>query len=128
MLEILLQLLTAFLFTCLLHEYGHLTAALLQGVTVKRLGWKSYHGAYIHRERAPGTRQEMVICLAGPVANLLAAAWFYPDPFWWSFNAVLGLSNLIPLFTGSDGDRMLRCYLRTRRTRLRMEMIAAGVL
>jgi Zn-dependent protease len=107
MLEILLQLLTAFLFTCLLHEYGHLTAALLQGVTVKRLGWKSYHG---------------------PVANLLAAAWFYPDPFWWSFNAVLGLSNLIPLFTGSDGDRMLRCYLRTRRTRLRMEMIAAGVL
>jgi Zn-dependent protease len=123
-----MEILGAFLFTILLHEYGHLTAALAQGVPVKQLGWKSFHGAYIKRETSPTQWREMVIWCAGPAANLMAAAWFYPTPWWWSFNLVLGLSNLIPLMSGSDGDRMLRCYLKVKRTRLRLHMIAEGTL
>ncbi len=126
--SILLQV-VAIVFACLVHEYGHLTAALLQGVPVKRLGWRTFHGSYIRRERAPQLGTEILISLAGPAANLIVAGLMYPVVWFWSFNLVLALTNLLPVLPGSDGARVLR-YLRTRwQTRQRlMELCRAYVM
>lgn len=121
-------IIAAIVFACMVHEYGHLTAALLQGVPVKRLGWRTFHGSYVLRERAPRLGVEILISIAGPAANIVAAALMYPVVWFWSFNLVLALSNLLPILPGSDGARVLR-YVKTYwQTRQRlMEVCRANV-
>ena len=111
-LQSVLSIIIAIIFACMVHEYGHLTAALLQGVPVKRLGWRAFHGSYVLRERAPRLGVEILISIAGPAANIIAAALMYPVVWFWSFNLVLALSNLLPILPGSDGARVLR-YVKT---------------
>ena len=127
-LQSVLSIIIAIIFACMVHEYGHLTAALLQGVPVKRLGWRMFHGSYVLRERAPRLGVEILISVAGPAANLLTAALMYPVVWFWSFNLVLALSNLVPILPGSDGARVLH-YVRTQwQTRQRlMEVCRAYV-
>lgn len=87
-----------------LHEFGHIGAAMVLGVRVKalRAHWK---GFYIVRE--PGTPlQNFAIALAGPAVNiLLLAAWRLS---WQIFlaNLCCGLVNLLPI-RGADGERAL---------------------
>lgn len=128
-LESILLIIVAIIFACLVHEYGHLTAALLQGVPVKRLGWRTFHGSYVQRERAPRLGMEILISVAGPAANLIVAALMYPVVWFWSFNLVLAVTNLLPILPGCDGARVLRCVRTHLQTRQRlMEVCRVSVM
>jgi Zn-dependent protease len=98
------RILVVFIVVCLVHEWGHITVALIQGVHVKKLGL-SIWGTYIVRDLGPSAWTEIAIAAAGPLANLLVA--FVPIhlQYWMAFNLVLGLSNLVP-FGRSDGARI----------------------
>jgi len=100
------------LFSMLLHEAGHVAAALFFGITVRRMGW-SRKGMYIVRESGPPVANLMVT-LAGPFANLLmACAWPVSRPFA-VINLIFGLTNLLPI-TGSDGARAILLLTGLRR-------------
>jgi DNA (cytosine-5)-methyltransferase 1 len=110
-----MQFLVAALFALLVHEYGHLTAALLQGVHVKLLGCNKF-GAFIRRERSITPWRELVIALCGPLANLIAMNVDFGNPWWHRMNLVLAVSNLLPVLKGSDGLRILHIAATRIRT------------
>lgn len=88
-----------------LHELSHVAMARFEGLKVKRCG-VSWKGPYIVRE--PGSHwQNLRVCLAGPVANLvLAVVCWRIAPAFALCNMVLGAFNLLPI-PGSDGQRAL---------------------
>ncbi|HVZ84458.1 MAG TPA: M50 family metallopeptidase [Terracidiphilus sp.] len=95
----------------LLHESGHIAAALLLGIRVKsvRLGWK---GLYTVREM--GTPAEnLFISLAGPCTNLLLLLlWRFSQDLFLA-NLCYGVVNLLPI-QASDGERVLRLLKQMR--------------
>lgn len=120
----LLTIVFAAVLALVVHEYAHLTVALIMGVPVKQLGWRSFHGPYLRRQLAPYFWQEMTITLAGPIANLILAWMIWPIPYHWSFNLVLALTNLIPFLPRSDGQRAWRMIVARRRMIVRLNEIA----
>jgi stage IV sporulation protein FB len=118
-----MQFLVAALFALLVHEYGHLTAALLQGVHVKLLGCNKF-GAFIRRERSITPWRELVIALCGPLANLIAMNVDFGNPWWHRMNLVLAVSNLLPVLKGSDGLRILHIAATRIRTQRRLTLLA----
>lgn len=100
----------------LLHEIGHLVAAFLLGLRIRGVGinWK---GLYMVRETGP-LGSNLLVSLAGPVANLLIAFLLYRAASFSLANLCFGLVNLLPI-QGSDGDRILgsiEARLRSRQT------------
>lgn len=91
-----------------LHECGHILAAIALGVRVKRVGVKWNKGIFTVRE--PGTlKQNILIALAGPGVNLLLMVfepWF---PMFGLANVCCVLANMLP-FRGSDGYRVATCW------------------
>jgi Zn-dependent protease len=89
--------------TVLLHEAGHVLAALALRLKVRRCGVNA-HGVYIVRE--PGEpAQNTVVILAGPAMNLLFAALFGGTMFG-ILNLVMAVMNLIPL-ANTDGRHLM---------------------
>jgi Zn-dependent protease len=91
-------------FAMVLHEFGHIGAALVLGVRVKalRARWK---GMYIVRE--PGTpRQNLIIALAGPITNIVLLLGWPLSRQVFLANLCCGLVNLLPIH-GADGERAL---------------------
>ncbi len=96
-----------------LHECGHIAAALACGVRVKRIGL-SWVGLHIVRDPGP-TWANLGISLAGPLLNLLLAALLRNTlPLFAEVNLIAGLYNLAPI-PHSDGSRIL-ALLRERST------------
>lgn len=96
----------------LLHETGHLIAALLLGVRVKNVGMKWNKGFYIVREQ--GTpHQSLLIALAGPSTNLLLIATSLWVPLFAAANFCYALANMLPI-EGSDGYRIASCWREIR--------------
>jgi Zn-dependent protease len=96
----------------MLHECGHLAAATALRVRVKRVGIQWNRGLFTVREQGT-VRQNLLIALAGPVANLLLtlfAPWF---PLFSLANVCCVLANLLPI-EGSDGYRVAGCLRRIR--------------
>ena len=96
----------------ILHECGHLLAALALGVRVKDVGMKWNKGLYTVREQGT-VPQNLVISLAGPFVNLLlviTAPWF---PVFSLANFCYALANMLPI-QGSDGYRIAACWRRMR--------------
>jgi Zn-dependent protease len=94
----------------LLHEVGHMLAAISLGVPVYGIGLRLF-GAYNRRERSHNRRDEVLISLAGPGMNLLLAAplLFIPHIGVQLALGNLGLClvNLLPI-PSSDGMRILQ--------------------
>jgi len=103
------------LLVVLLHEAGHLFAALSLGINVKRIGL-SWKGIYIVRE-AGAPLANMMTTLAGPYLNLLlAVAWPAAPHLFALMNLIFGLVNLVP-FWGSDGQRAFALVAKEFRQR-----------
>lgn len=89
----------------LLHESGHIAAALLCGVKVKKVGL-SRTGLYTVRE--PGPRwANLCVSLAGPMVNLLLAIALRDvlHTFAW-VNLIAFAYNFLPI-PNSDGSRVV---------------------
>ena len=96
----------------LLHECGHLTAALLLRVRIKKIGMKWNKGLYIVREQ--GTpQQSLLIALAGPFTNLLLIGTSLWIPLFGAANFCYALANMLPI-QGSDGYRIAACWREIR--------------
>lgn len=88
----------------LLHEFGHIAAALLCGVKVKKVGL-SRTGLYTVREPGPKWAN-LCVSLAGPLFNLalaIAMRDILPGFAW--VNLIACLYNLLPI-PNSDGKRI----------------------
>lgn len=96
----------------LLHEAGHMIAAYFVGVKVKsiRLSWK---GLYVVRESGTASKN-LIISLAGPLANLVLIACWPLSPMFGLANLCFAFFNILPI-EHSDGDRVLRCWQQMQR-------------
>ena len=98
----------------LLHEVGHMMAAIFFEVPVREFGLR-LAGAYNCRAHARRRRDEILISAAGPMMNLwlVFPLLFLPKigPQLALCNLVLGVVNLVPL-PSSDGLRILRTLRR----------------
>jgi Zn-dependent protease len=90
-----------------LHEAGHLLAALAVGIKIRGVGlrWK---GLYTVREAGPPAKN-LLVSLAGPLTNLLLILSWHWSPTFGLANLCFGVCNLLPI-GGSDGERVLRCW------------------
>lgn len=99
----------------LLHECGHLLAALASGVDVREIGL-CLRGAYIKRKPAQAPTDEVAISLSGPLVNatIAAALWSAPGVWHWLaiYNLALLTTNLLPL-PGTDGRRAFAALTHT---------------
>jgi hypothetical protein len=94
------------LLAMVLHEGGHLAAAVVLGVKIKSIAlrWKGL--ATIREAGPPG--KNLLVSLAGPFTNvLLLLAWHWSPRFGLA-NLCFAAVNLLPI-NGSDGDRALNC-------------------
>lgn len=141
---------TVTVFVCiLLHEAGHAAAAARYGIRSKNILLLPI-GGIANLEKLPdNARQELAISFAGPMVNLLIAAFLMPFAsgsyqFWhpdyylsiaekedfiyniWLANIYLALFNLIPAFP-LDGGRILRALLGFRTNYIHATHITAIV-
>src|SRR5437016_5942029 len=84
------------LLAMVLHECGHLAAAVLLDVPIKKVGLKWNKGLFTVRDQGT-VRQNLLIALAGPLVNLLLVAageWF---PVFGLANVCYALANTLPI-------------------------------
>ena len=92
----------------LLHECGHIVAALVLGVRVKNVGVKWKKGLYTVREHG-SAGQNLIIAMAGPLVNVVL---ILTEPWMRLFalaNLCYALANMLPI-DGSDGIRVAACW------------------
>ena len=112
----------------LIHECGHLAVMALMRAPPRRVSFRAF-GILLDtdRLRSLSYRQEALVLLAGPAANLLTAAlallcggkalWFA------AVNLIIGLFHLLP-FAALDGGSLLALLLRRQSPSGRGERIA----
>lgn len=96
----------------LLHECGHIAAALLLGVRVKKVGIQWNKGLYTVRERG-SHYQNLLISMAGPFVNLLMVGTSPWLPLFSMANFCYALANMLPI-EASDGFRVAACWREIR--------------
>ncbi|MGM9642616.1 MAG: site-2 protease family protein [Eubacteriales bacterium] len=100
-----------------LHELGHMTAAMLLGIPLRSLDIGMFGASLKVRGSLISYPKEFLLCAAGPAMNFISAALicavslhrgYYTECGEWfaSVSLMLGILNLIPA-TGFDGGRML---------------------
>jgi len=95
-----------------LHEAGHLVAALALGVRIKKIGIQWHKGLFTIREQGT-VQQNLLIAMAGPFVNLLLVAFGPWYPVFGLANFCYALANMLPI-EGSDGFRIATCWRRIR--------------
>ena len=87
------------------HECGHIAAARLCGVKVKKIGI-SWIGPFVLRESGPRWAN-ILVSFSGPLVNVLVASVLWNTmPSFAQVNLFIGIGSLIPL-PKSDGKRIL---------------------
>lgn len=120
-----------------LHELAHVAAILRRGGSIERVELRAFRiNIRLGRETCLSYRDEMAVALAGPLANIAAAAaltlWsavlgaFAGALFMVAANAALCLFNLLPI-EDLDGGRTLRALLMTRMDMHLAERICTAV-
>lgn len=105
----------------IIHECGHLTAAVLLGIPLRSLDVGLFGASLRVRGSLISYPKEFLLCAAGPAMNFLSALivaiisehrGYYSECGEWfvSVSVMLGLLNLIPA-EGFDGGRMLSVVL-----------------
>jgi len=92
----------------LLHECGHLFAALVLGVRIKNIGMRWNKGLYTVREQG-SPLQNLLVASAGPIVNILLTAttpWIH---LFGLANFCYAVANTLPI-EGSDGYRIALCW------------------
>lgn len=101
------------LFHVLIHEAGHVLAALFVGSKVKRIGFNKF-GVFVQRSPASSVYKDAFVALAGPAANIYT--WLFMASYHVhgaSFPLILGILNLLPI-PNSDSMKALR-YIQSSR-------------
>ena len=122
----ILGLVTSVLFfaSVLFHELAHAWVALRYGVPVKRITLFIFGGVAELEKESPSAKAEFWIAIAGPIASLIAAGFFFalylldrnipllaaPSEYLVRINLILALFNMIPGFP-LDGGRVLRAVV-----------------
>lgn len=117
-------LLPGILFSCMLHELGHLTVLHGLGIPVKGIRVTTV-GAEICMQGEITYHQELLAALAGPMVNFLIACVccrISGGELLAGMNLALGGFNLIPV-GALDGGRALNCLLELTIGRGRGEQI-----
>lgn len=96
----------------LLHETGHLAAALILGLHIKNVGMKWNKGLYTIREKGTPL-QNLLVSAAGPFTNILLLAAFPKIPLLALANFCYALANMLPI-EGADGYRIALCWQQIR--------------
>lgn len=105
----------------LLHELGHVVMAAVCGIRLRECQIGIYGAGLVPDGGVYSYGQEIALCLAGPLVNLICASvglWFLNGTaggFWAGFvfsSLALGVLNLLPI-QGFDGGRIL-CALLLR--------------
>jgi len=104
----------------LLHECGHLLAARVLRVHVKRIGIDWTKGIYVVREQGSAA-QSLAIALAGPLMNICMIPIGSSARLFVVANLCYALANLLP-FEGSDGLRAFSCWQHLRATRVKTDV------
>ena len=107
--------------SALLHEAGHISAAKLLGIELKNLSLDLLGAKLQLSEHLISYKDEMILCLAGPMLNFTSAALVFPfvykgyvhSPFTECFlvsSLILGTVNMLPI-SSFDGGRVVLCLL-----------------
>ena len=99
----------------LLHECGHLLAALIVGVRIRSVGMKWNKGLYTIREQGTPV-QNLIVAAAGPVTNILLISTAHWAPVFALANFCYAIANTLPI-EGSDGYRIALCWQQVRSLR-----------
>ena len=113
-----------------IHEIGHLVAAWTMRIPLGGLRWGTLGMRLEVKGRILSYGEEWLLCAAGPLASLLAAA---GGALWWEeaeiarlfscASLILGILNLLPI-RSFDGGRMLACCMaRLGATRLTEDLL-----
>ncbi len=104
------------IFAATLHELGHLIAASLIRVQISQFALGIFGARLKIANSVYSYKQEIFLCVGGPLANLLSAllAFFLFDGenvnIFITFSLFLSLLNLLPIRT-FDGGRIFECLL-----------------
>lgn len=115
------EILIGTLLATAVHELGHIAAAYFLKIPIFEFSLDIFGARLNTGERLISYRDEIMLCLAGPIANVLSVIPFLPsvydilsdDGILSSFLAsgiVLGLFNILPI-PSFDGGRILVCII-----------------
>jgi Zn-dependent protease len=96
----------------LLHECGHLLAAVAIGVRVKNVGIRWNKGLYTVREQG-SPLQNLLVAAAGPTINILLTSFSHWNRLFGLANFCYAIANTLPI-EGSDGYRIAVCWKQLR--------------
>lgn len=103
-----------------LHEIGHIIAAKLCNIPLEELKLGIFGAALTPKTLLCSYKKEILLCIAGPLMNLLSALLLLPllnvtkfFSLFISASLFLGILNLLPIHE-FDGGRILFCILSSK--------------